>query len=184
MIEIYVQNETKADMIRAKKYGKPDYPDAAYGLMIAYLRSIRFKYENADEEEVKAEAIVWLHEFIKNNPNWPIDLKIVQTLDDWLSALKYGSNCIEGSKKTKDDHTKHLNKWLMARPATREWTKPKEEEKKAYDVNAPLDASYTPQRCRALLWDIKQLYGTSESALMRVPNMKIYVSKLQERAGL
>ena len=187
MVETYTQDyRTKADMTAAARYVKPDYPVGAYGMMITYLRSIRFSLENADEETVNDVATDWLHDFLKNNPNWPSQENIVDTLDAWIHALKYGSNRLEGNKKTRDDHLGHLVKWLQARPATRAFDRVSDEyQKPVYDPDAPLDSSITRDVAMRQLTILARVYGMTHDGEIRLPGfkgMQDYVRKLETRA--
>jgi len=188
MVEIY-EHQTKAELKAAAQFGKPDYPESAYGLMIGYLRSIRFAYENAPAEELRKVAKDWLHDLVYNNPKWPAGEKISELLESWIHALRYGSNRLSGNNKSGDDHIEHLQKWLLARPASMSFVNKKPEpHKKYYDKDAPLPASVTPSDALHLLWNLGYVYGRNINNLPKVdkqsiPNMHLYASKLYERAG-
>lgn len=188
MVEIHApQYSTKAELVSAARFGRPDYPASVYGLMAAYLRSIRYSYENADEDTLRDVAKDWLHELVYNNPNWPANDKLHDLLDAWIHALKYGSNRLQGNKKTKDDHLEHLMKWLQARPASRAMQGARPEARPPYDPTAPLDASVTPESAKRQLGVLIRMYGVDREGNIRVPFAKIpnwehYLSKLEQRA--
>lgn len=180
------EQHTKRDLKNAARYSKPDYPPAVYGLMVTYLRSIRFTLENADEEAVRSVAKDWLHDLVYNNPNWPDEDRIHDLVDAWLHALRYGSNRLEGNRKTKDDHLGHLVKWLQARPASRAFERRADvTDKPVYDPKAPLDASITRDAAMRQLTILARVYGMTQDGEIRLPGfngMQAYVRKLESRA--
>lgn len=189
MVEIHApQYSTKAELVSAARFGRPDYPASVYGLMAAYLRSIRYSYENADEDTLRDVAKDWLHELVYNNPNWPANDKLHDLLDAWIHALKYGSNRLQGYKKTKDDHLEHLMKWLQARPSSKAFTREEPvSTKPVYDPSAPLDGSITPASAERQLAILARVYGMREGRinlkLKTIPGMPDYVRKLEQRVA-
>lgn len=187
MVEIHApEHKTKQELVNAARYGRPDYPASVYGLMGAYLRSIRFSYENADEDTVKDTAKEWLHDLVYNNPNWPLEEKINDLLDAWIHALKYGSNRLEGGRKTKDDHLGHLVKWLQGRPTSRAFTREAQvSAKPVYDPAAPLDRSIGPKEAERQLLILASVYGVRNGRIQVGNNafhgMAAYVKKLEHR---
>lgn len=189
MVEIHApEYSTKAELKDAARYGRPDYPASVYGLMAAYLRSIRYSYENADEDTLRDVAKDWLHELVYNNPNWPENDKLHDLLDAWIHALKYGSNRLQGYKKTKDDHLEHLMKWLQARPSSKAFTREEPvSTKPVYDPSAPLDRSIGPTEAERQLRILASVYGIRNGRIQVGNNafqgMAAYVQKLEHRVS-
>lgn len=196
MVDILApEQQTKRELVNAARYTKPDYPASVYGLMVTYLRSIRFSLENADEESVRSVAKDWLHDLVYNNPSWPDEERIHELVDAWLHAIRYGSNRLDGNRKTKDDHLGHLIRWLSERPSARRFEREVEVSlKPPYDHDAPLDPSISVSEAQRQLNILARIYGVVDETLPdgrtatrinvkvdAIPNWRAYIRKLEER---
>lgn len=161
-----------------------DFCPNCYAVTLKHLRML-----GKDEDREHAKQL--LTALVKDNPKFPDNEEADFLLESFFSAVHYGS--VEMRSSTLIAHTRAFTNWLDSRfsmnssQTHRISSESTQTEKATYDPSAPLDASITKERAKAVMQNLVDVYGIKSQKdaerLMNIPNWEHYVSKLKDRAA-